>query len=150
MIYSENDLHKAFALFEQGFDFYDVINHFKKDNLSIIDKNKIELIVDAVLAHYNLCEKSFVSKGRHRHLVNARGIFYYLSRNLTKSSTKFIGARVNRDHATVLNGYNMIKDLLHFNIDNIKGDIDCVTKIFNEYMDAKNEKKNELIRNHAQ
>ena len=44
----------------------------------------------------------------------------------------------------------MIKDLLHFNIDNIKGDIDCVTKIFNEYMDAKNEKKNELIRNHAQ
>ena len=146
MIYSENDLYKAFALFEQGFTFYEVTNYFKNNNASIYDKQKIELIIDAVLTHYEITEKQFMSRSRLRYLVNARGVFYYLSRNLTKNSTKFIGKRVNRDHATVLNGYRVIKDLLELNLDNIKEDIDSITSIFNEYVEAKNEKKNELIK----
>jgi chromosomal replication initiation ATPase DnaA len=146
MIYSENDLYKAFALFEQGFSFYDVVNHFKKNNSSIYDKEKIELIVDAVLHHYEITEKEFISKSRLRHLVNARGIYYYLSRNLTKNSTVLIGKRVNRDHATVLNGYRVIKDLLHLNLDNVKEDIESITSILNKYINAKNEKKNNLIK----
>lgn len=146
MIYSENDLYKAFTLFQQGFDFYDVTNYFKKNNVSIYDKQKIELIIDAILEHYSITEKEFVSKSRLRYLVNARGIFYYLSRNLTKNSTVFIGKRVNRDHATVLNGYRVIKDLLHFNLDNMKEDIESITNIFNNYIEVKNEKKNQLIK----
>ena len=146
MIYSEKDLYKAFPLFEQGFTFYEVTNYFKNNNASIFDKQKIELIIDAVLTHYEITEKQFMSRSRLRYLVNARGIFYYLSRNLTKNSTKFIGKRVNRDHATVLNGYRVIKDLLELNLDNIKEDIDSITSIFNEYVEAKNEKKNELIK----
>ena len=124
MIYSENDLYKAFTLFEQGFNFYEVTNYFKKNNVSIYDKQKIELIIDSVLSYYDMTEKEFCSKSRLRHLVNARGIYYYLSRNLTKNSTKFIGKRVNRDHATVLNGYRVIKDLLQLNLDNMKEDIE--------------------------
>jgi len=146
MIYSENDLYKAFTLFEQGFDFYDVTNYFKKNNASIFDKQKIELIIDAVLCHYQITEKEFMSRSRLRYLVNARGIFYYLSRNLTKNSTIFIGRRVNRDHATVLNGYRVIKDLLHLNLDNIKEDIDSITNILNTYIEAKNEEKNHIIK----
>ena len=146
MIYSENDLYKAFTLFQQGFDFYDVTNYFKRNNVSIYDKQKIELIIDAILEHYSITEKEFVSKSRLRYLVNARGIFYYLSRNLTKNSTVFIGKRVNRDHATVLNGYRVIKDLLHFNLDNMKEDIESITNIFNNYIEVKNEKKNQLIK----
>jgi len=146
MIYSENDLYKAFTLFQQGFDFYDVTNYFKKNNVSIYDKQKIELIIDAILEHYSITEKEFVSRSRLRYLVNARGIFYYLSRNLTKNSTVFIGKRVNRDHATVLNGYKVIKDLLHFNLDNMKEDIESITNIFNNYIEVKNEKKNQLIK----
>jgi len=60
MIYSENDLYKAFTLFQQGFDFYDVTNYFKKNNVSIYDKQKIELIIDAVCEHYSITEKEFV------------------------------------------------------------------------------------------
>tara|TARA_Y100000592_G_C5451212_1_gene308826 strand:+ start:837 stop:1298 length:462 start_codon:yes stop_codon:yes gene_type:complete len=146
MIYSENDLYKAFTLFQQGFDFYDVTNYFKKNNVSIYDKQKIELIIDAVCEHYSITEKEFVSRSRLRYLVNARGIFYYLSRNLTKNSTVFIGKRVNRDHATVLNGYRVIKDLLQFNLDNMKEDIESITNIFNNYIEVKNEKKNQLIK----
>ena len=96
--------------------------------------------------YYEITEKEFMSRSRLRYLVNARGIFYYLSRNLTKNSTIFIGKRVNRDHATVLNGYRVIKDLLQLNLDNVKEDIERITDIFNEYIEAKNEKKNQLIK----
>jgi len=93
-----------------------------------------------------MTEKEFCSKSRLRHLVNARGIYYYLSRNLTKNSTKFIGKRVNRDHATVLNGYKVIQDLVEYNIDNMKEHIDNVKDIFNEYVEAKNNEKNKIIK----
>jgi len=146
MIYSENDLYKAFTLFEQGFNFYEVTNYFKKNNVSIYDKQKIELIIDSVLSYYDMTEKEFCSKSRLRHLVNARGIYYYLSRNLTKNSTKFIGKRVNRDHATVLNGYKVIQDLVEYNIDNMKEHIDNVKDIINEYVEAKNNEKNKIIK----
>jgi len=146
MIYSDNDLYKAFTLFEQGFSYFDVTNYFKKNNLSLFDKQKIELIIDAVLLHYQITENEFISRSRRRHLVTARGIFYYLSRNLTKNSTVLIGRRVNRDHATVLNGYKVIEGYLQFNIDGMKKDIENVTKIFNAYIDAKNKQKNELIK----
>jgi len=146
MIYSDNDLYKAFTLFEQGFSYFDVTNYFKKNNLSLFDKQKIELIIDAILSHYQITEKEFISRSRRRHLVTARGIFYYLSRNLTKNSTVLIGRRVNRDHATVLNGYKVIEGYLQFNIDGMKKDIENVTKIFNAYIDAKNKQKNQLIK----
>jgi hypothetical protein len=29
MIYSENDLYKAYMLFKEGFNFYDVTNYFR-------------------------------------------------------------------------------------------------------------------------
>ena len=95
--------------------------------------------------HYQITEKELTGKSRQRHYVNARGAYYYLCRNLTKNSLKFIGKRVNRDHATVLNGYKLVVDLLEFNIENIKEDIDQVTNIFNEYVTAKTKENNKLI-----
>jgi chromosomal replication initiation ATPase DnaA len=145
MIYSENDLYKAYTLFKKGFNFYDVTNYFKRNNVTLYDKQKIELIIDAVLLHYQITEKEFSGKSRQRHFVNARGTYYYLSRNLTKNSLKFIGKRVNRDHATVLNGYRLIVDLLEFNSDDINKDIEQVTSIFNKYVAAKNAENQLLI-----
>ena len=132
-------------LYKQGFNFYDVTNYFKRNNVTLYDKQKIELIIDAVLLHYQITEKELTGKSRQRHYVNARGAYYYLCRNLTKNSLKFIGKRVNRDHATVLNGYKLVVDLLEFNIDNIKEDIEQVTSIFNEYVEAKTKENNKLI-----
>jgi len=145
MIYSENDLYKAYTLFKKGFNFYDVTNYFKRNNVTLYDKQKIELIVDAVLLHYQVKEKEFSGKSRVRHYVNARGAYYYLSRNLTKNSLQFIGRRVNRDHATVLNGYRLMVDLLEFNTEGIKEDIEEITKIYNQYVQAKNQENNYLI-----
>ena len=132
MIYSENDLYKAYMLFKEGFNFYDVTNYFRRNNVTLYDKQKIELIIDAVLLHYQITEKEFSGKSRQRHFVNARGAYYYLSRNLTKNSLKFIGKRVNRDHATVLNGYRLVVDLLEFKTDDIDRDIEQVKSIYHE------------------
>ena len=44
MIYSENDLYKAYTLFKKGFNFYDVTNYFKRNNVTLNDKQKIEPI----------------------------------------------------------------------------------------------------------
>jgi len=132
-------------LFKEGFNFYDVTNYFRRNNVTLYDKQKIELIIDAVLLHYQITEKEFSGKSRQRHFVNARGAYYYLSRNLTKNSLKFIGKRVNRDHATVLNGYRLIVDLLEFNTEGIKEDIEEITKIYNQYVQAKNQENNYLI-----
>ena len=146
MIYSENDLYKAYTLFKKGFNFYDVTNYFKRNNVTLYDKQKIELIIDAVLLHYQITEKDFSGKSRQRHFVNARGAYYYLSRNLTKNSLKFIGKRVNRDHATVLNGYRLVVDLLEFNSDDIDKDIKQVKSIYHEYVQAKTNENNKLIK----
>ena len=145
MIYSENDLYKAYTLFKKGFNFYDVTNYFKRNNVTLYDKQKIELIIDAVLLHYQITEKEFSGKSRQMHFVNARGTYYYLSRNLTKNSLKFIGKRVNRDHATVLNGYRLVVDLLEFKTDDIDRDIEQVKSIFNKYVAAKNAENQLLI-----
>ena len=145
MIYSENDLYKAYTLFKKGFNFYDVTSYFKRNNVTLYDKQKIELIIDAVLLHYQITENEFSGKSRQRHFVNARGAYYYLSRNLTKNSLKFIGRRVNRDHATVLNGYRLVVDLLEFNTDDINKDIEQITTIYNEYVTAKNKENKFLI-----
>jgi hypothetical protein len=64
MIYSENDLYKAYVLFKEGFTFYDVTNYFKKNNVTLYDKQKIELIIDAVLLHYQITEKELTGKSR--------------------------------------------------------------------------------------
>ena len=145
MIYSENDLYKAYTLFKKGFNFYDVTNYFKRNNVTLYDKQKIELIIDAVLLHYQITEKEFSGKSRQRHFVNARGTYYYLSRNLTKNSLKFIGKRVNRDHATVLNGYRLVVDLLEFKTDDIERDIEQVKSIYHEYVHARNKENKHLI-----
>ncbi len=145
MIYSENDLYKAYILFKEGFSFYDVTNYFKRNNITLYDKQKIELIIDAVLLHYQITEKELTGKSRQRHFVNARGAYYYLSRNLTKNSLNFIGKRVNRGHATVLNGYRLILDLMEFKTDNISNDIEQVTSIYKGYLQAKANENNKLI-----
>ena len=49
MIYSENDLYKAYMLFKEGFNFYDVTNYFRRNNVTLYDKQKIELIIDKIV-----------------------------------------------------------------------------------------------------
>lgn len=72
-----------------------------------------ELITDIVAEHYNISPSEIYSKNKSRNISFPRQIVMYLSRKLTDSSVTDIGKSLgNRDHSTVLHGFNKItKDI---------------------------------------
>ncbi len=83
-----------------------------------------ELIVDIVAEHYNLSPSEIYSKDKSRNVSYPRQIVMYLTRKLTDISVTEIGKSLgNRDHSTVIHGYDKIsKDIekdssLHNTID---------------------------------
>ena len=70
-----------------------------------------EIVLETVCKYYSLTKKEIASKTKERPFVSVRHIYFYLCRKHTKSSYKYIGSLVNRDHATVIyafrkfNGY---------------------------------------------
>jgi chromosomal replication initiator protein len=97
-----------------------------KDIISPNEKKIIttEYIVDVVAEHFNILPADIYSKNKSRNISYPRQIVMYLSRKLTESSVTDIGRILgNRDHSTVLHGYEKIsKDIekdasLHNTID---------------------------------
>ena len=83
-----------------------------------------ELIVDVVAEHHNITAAEIYSKDKSRNISFPRQIAMYLCRRLTDLSVTEIGKILgNRDHSTVLHGYDkvsgdMVKDAsLHNTID---------------------------------
>lgn len=68
-----------------------------------------ELIVEVVAEHYNLTPADIYSKDKSRNVSYPRQIVMYLCRRLTDMSVTEIGKSLgNRDHSTVLHGYDKI------------------------------------------
>lgn len=83
-----------------------------------------ELIVEVVAEHYNITPADIYSKDKSRNISYPRQIVMYLCRKLTDLSVTEIGKTLgNRDHSTVLHGYEKVaKDInndasLHNTID---------------------------------
>lgn len=78
------------------------------------EKKKITVkkIQDVVSDFYNVKNDLIQSKSRKREIVQARQVTMYFIKNHTELSLSQIGSHVgNRNHATVLHGYNNIKNL---------------------------------------
>ncbi len=68
-----------------------------------------ELIVDVVAEHYNITPAEIYSKDKSRNISYPRQIVMYLCRRLTDMSVTDIGKSLgNRDHSTVLHGYDKV------------------------------------------
>jgi K+-transporting ATPase ATPase B chain len=68
-----------------------------------------ELIVEVVAEHYNISPAEIYSKDKSRNISYPRQIVMYLSRRLTDLSVTEIGKTLgNRDHSTVLHGYDKV------------------------------------------
>jgi chromosomal replication initiator protein len=81
----------------------------------------IDLIVEVVAEHYNITPSEIYSKDKSRNISYPRQIVMYLCRRLTELSVTEIGKSLgNRDHSTVLHGY-----------DKIAGDIEKDTSLHN-------------------
>lgn len=69
------------------------------------------LISDIVAIHYRIPVLALHSGDRHRALIEARHMGWYLARMLTANSLSEIAKRMgSRDHSTVLNGVRRIRD----------------------------------------
>ncbi len=82
-----------------------------KDIISPNEKKVItpELIVDVVAEHYNISSSEIYSKDKSRNISYPRQIVMYLCRKLTGLSVTEIGRTLgNRDHSTVLHGYDKV------------------------------------------
>ena len=103
-----------------------VISHFKeRPGIEIIYKSFPAEIMDKFISNLgsilrDVADKAKVpieelkSKSRQRDLVEARQIYFYISKNKTSASLAKIGAEVNRDHATVIHGlrtFENVRDL---------------------------------------
>lgn len=82
-----------------------------KDLISPNNKRDItvELIVNTVAEHFNISSTDIVSTKKSRNIAYPRQICMYLCRDLTTISLKEIGTGLgNRDHTTIMHGFNKI------------------------------------------
>lgn len=73
----------------------------------------VDYINKIVTDHFNLAEEALISKRKQKSIAHPRQICMYLCKELTGLSTTEIGEKLgNRDHSTVIHGYNKIEELL--------------------------------------
>lgn len=78
----------------------------------------IEQIQKKVAGYFKISEEMLKAKKKSQEIVNARQIAMYLSRTLTTSSLKLIGARFgNRDHSTVIHACQQVTQNIKSSID---------------------------------
>ena len=72
----------------------------------------IDKIIDTVCKHYSLKSHMIISACRKQPVVQARQVAVYLSQKFTPLSSAQIGARIGRDHSTVLHSGNLVAQRL--------------------------------------
>lgn len=71
----------------------------------------IDDIIETVCKHYGMDVATIHTKSRKREVVQARQIAMFLAKDNTDFSTARIGKLIgNRDHATVLHAFKIIKE----------------------------------------
>ena len=134
MVFTENQMKKAFLLFREGYDYKYVTTYFKNKRNKVTESEKIDLIIKAVITHLDISEDVFKSKYRGRKVVDARAIYYYLSKAFTNKSYYYIGEKVNRDHASAIHGFNQLVNLVDVGDKELKTKLNDIKKLYNSYI----------------
>ena len=73
------------------------------------NKTTFKKIIDIASKEMKISQKDILGKQRNKEIAQARQIVMYLTRELTDLPLSLIGKKIgNRDHATVIHGYNKI------------------------------------------
>lgn len=103
----------AYALLNGGQVNDTLVNMALGDLLHERSKLEVEQIITAVCKHYNILESDLIGSSRKRKFAFPRQMAMYLSRTETEASLPEIGENLgNRDHTTILYGYEKIAALL--------------------------------------
>ena len=88
-----------------------------KNLIQILEKDSKELedVLVSICDVLNINVKAVKGSSRAREQVEARQIFFYIVKEVikTKATLNNIGGVVNRDHASVIYGCKMTKDLMY-------------------------------------
>lgn len=91
----------------------DLINMALADLIRQPDKLTVEQVVEAVCSYYKVAPDELFSNSRKRTIAFPRQMAMYLARTETDASLPQIGAKLgNRDHSTILYGFEKIASLL--------------------------------------
>ena len=103
----------AYAQLSGGSIDSELVNMALADLVRRPEKVTIEQVIKVVCTHYNVTREALLSSSRSRTIAFPRQIVMYLARTETEASLPQIGTRLgNRDHTTVLYGYDKIAGLL--------------------------------------
>lgn len=121
--------------FESGFTVDNIQkalgSHLPKD-VSTFKNDDIKHMKDVLCNYFRISEKDLISDSRKSQLVYARSLAFYLMREDLGLQLKEIGVLFgDRDHSTILHGYDKIKELLE-NDTQVISDIDYIRKKFKE------------------
>lgn len=88
-----------------------------KDALSIEEKEDkvitLDYIKEVVADFYGISKSDLVSKSRQQNIARPRQVAMYLSRNLTDLSLIKIANSFDRDHSTIMHGYEKIESMMN-------------------------------------
>ncbi len=103
----------AYAQLADGRIDMELVKMALADQVRQPEKLSVDRVLDTVCGYYNVSREDLVSPTRGKAIAFPRQMGMYLSRTETKASLPQIGMKLgNRDHSTVLYGYNKIKDLI--------------------------------------
>lgn len=102
-----------------------------KDTIEVQQEITPQLIMDIVAEHYNISVSDIVSKKKNKEIANPRQICMYLSRKYTDYSLQNIGKIMgNRDHTTVIHGYDKISKMMESD-EHLRSSLDILVKKLN-------------------
>lgn len=105
--------------------------HLPKDTTAF-KNDDVKALKDVLCNYFRISEKDLISDSRKSQLVYARSLAFYLMREDLGLQLKEIGVLFgDRDHSTILHGYDKIKELLE-NDSQVISDIDYIRKKFKE------------------
>lgn len=102
-----------------------------KDIISPNDKREVtpQVILDVVAEHFGITPEDITGEKRNSDIVIPRQIVMYLCREITNTPYKNIGVLLgNRDHTTVISGYNKIQVKLKNDDKKLKNNLDIIRK----------------------
>jgi chromosomal replication initiator protein len=91
----------------------DLANMALADLMHMPEKVTVERVIEKVAAYYRLSVEALCSASRSRAVAYPRQIAMYLARSETDASFPQIGGQLgNRDHTTIMHGFEKINNLL--------------------------------------
>ena len=82
-----------------------------RDFIRISSRPPLNVILEACAFHSGYAFRHIMGPDRHRIYIRVRFVYYYIARTMGKRSFPQIGKFLGgRDHTTVMNGYNRVKN----------------------------------------